>query len=133
GRLLDKFGVSYDLSIKEIVETIVLVAVDGTYAGYITIADKTKADAPLAVKRLRELGVKRLVMLSGDKDSIVQKVAKELQLDEAYGGLLPQDKVAHVEKLKAEGRMVAFVGDGINDAPVITLADVGMAMGGLGS
>ncbi|MBB6613043.1 cadmium-translocating P-type ATPase [Pontibacter sp. Tf4] len=133
GRLLEKFKVSYDPSVKEIVETIVLVAVDGVYAGYITIADKTKADAPLAVKRMRELGVKKLVMLSGDKDSIVQKVAKELQLDEAYGGLLPQDKVAHVEKLKAEGRTVAFVGDGINDAPVITLADVGMAMGGLGS
>ncbi|MBJ6120075.1 cadmium-translocating P-type ATPase [Pontibacter sp. BT310] len=133
GRLLDKFAVTYDPSIKEIVETIVLVAVDGAYAGYITIADKTKEDAPLAVKRMRELGVKKLVMLSGDKDSIVQKVAKELQLDEAYGGLLPQDKVAHVEKLKAEGRTVAFVGDGINDAPVITLADVGMAMGGLGS
>jgi Zn2+/Cd2+-exporting ATPase len=132
-RLLEKFNVSYDPSLKEIVETMVLVAVDGIYAGYITIADKTKADAPLAVQRMRELGVKKLVMLSGDKDSIVQKVAKELQLDAAYGGLLPQDKVTHVEKLKAEGRMVAFVGDGINDAPVITLADVGMAMGGLGS
>jgi Zn2+/Cd2+-exporting ATPase len=132
-RLLEKFKVSYDPSLKEIVETIVLVAVDGVYAGYITIADKIKEDAPLAVKRVRQLGVKKLVMLSGDKDSIVQKVAKELQLDEAYGGLLPQDKVAHVEKLKAQGHMVAFVGDGINDAPVITLADVGMAMGGLGS
>ncbi|EJF10779.1 heavy metal translocating P-type ATPase [Pontibacter sp. BAB1700] len=132
-RLLDKYNVPYDPSLKEIVETIVIVAVDGTYAGYITIADKTKEDAPLAVKRMRELGVKRLVMLSGDKDSIVQEVAAELKLDAAYGGLLPQDKVSHVEKLKAEGRTVAFVGDGINDAPVITLADVGMAMGGLGS
>ncbi|MFB9865566.1 heavy metal translocating P-type ATPase [Rufibacter immobilis] len=133
GRLLEKYNVLYDQSVNEIVETIVLVAVEGTYAGYITIADKTKEDAPLAVTRMRELGVKKLVMLSGDKDSIVQKVARELQLDEAHGSLLPQDKVSHVEKLKAEGRMVAFVGDGINDAPVITLADVGMAMGGLGS
>ncbi|WP_240676152.1 heavy metal translocating P-type ATPase [Botryobacter ruber] len=133
GRLLEKFNVSYDAKLKEIVETIVLVAVDGQYAGYITIADKTKADAPQAVQRMRALGVKKLVMLSGDKDTIVQKVAGELQLDEAYGGLLPQDKVAQVEKLKAEGRTVAFVGDGINDAPVITLADVGMAMGALGS
>jgi Zn2+/Cd2+-exporting ATPase len=132
-RLLDKFNVSYDPSVREIVETIVLVAVDGKYAGYITIADKTKEDAPLAIQRMRELGVKKLVMLSGDNDSIVQKVAKELQLDEAYGGLLPQDKVSKVEELKAEGRTVAFVGDGINDAPVITLADVGIAMGGLGS
>ncbi|QCR25260.1 MULTISPECIES: heavy metal translocating P-type ATPase [Pontibacter] len=132
-RLLDKYSIVYDSSVKEIVETIVLVAVDGTYAGYITIADKVKEDAPLAVRRMRELGVNKLVMLSGDKESIVQKVAGELQLDEAYGGLLPQDKVSEVEKLKAEGRTVAFVGDGINDAPVITLADVGMAMGGLGS
>jgi Zn2+/Cd2+-exporting ATPase len=133
GRLLDKYSVPYDPKLKEIVETIVVVAVDGAYAGYITIADKTKEDAPLAIERMRKLGIKRLVMLSGDKDSIVQKVASELKLDEAYGGLLPQDKVSHVEKLKAEGRTVAFVGDGINDAPVITLADVGMAMGGLGS
>ncbi|MBF9252226.1 cadmium-translocating P-type ATPase [Pontibacter sp. 172403-2] len=132
-RLLDKYHIPYDPSLKDIVETIVLVAVDGAYAGYITIADKIKEDAPLAVKRMRELGVKKLVMLSGDKDSIVQQVAKELQLDEAYGGLLPQDKVSKVEKLKAKGNTVAFVGDGINDAPVITLADVGMAMGGLGS
>ena len=133
GRLLQKYNVAYDPSLKEIVETIVLVAVEGQYAGYITIADKTKEDAPLAVQRMRELGVKKLVMLSGDKDTIVQKVARELQLDEAHGGLLPQDKVKMVEALKAEGRTVAFVGDGINDAPVITLADVGMAMGGLGS
>lgn len=133
GRLLEMYNVEYDLSLKEIVETIVLVAVDGQYAGYIIIADKIKEDTPLAIKRMRELGVKQLVMLSGDKDSIVQKVARELQLDEAYGSLLPQDKVSKVEKLKAEGKTVAFVGDGINDAPVLTLADVGMAMGGLGS
>ncbi|ARS34621.1 heavy metal translocating P-type ATPase [Pontibacter actiniarum] len=133
GRLLDKYNVRYEPGLNEIVETIVMVAVDGAYAGYITIADKTKADAPQAIQRMRKLGVKRLVMLSGDKDTIVQKVARELQLDAAYGGLLPQDKVRKVEELKAEGRTVAFVGDGINDAPVITLADVGMAMGGLGS
>ncbi|MDX5423015.1 MAG: cadmium-translocating P-type ATPase [Hymenobacteraceae bacterium] len=132
-RLLERFGILYDPSLKEIVETIVVVAADGTYAGYITIADKVKEDAPLAVSQMRELGVKKLVMLSGDKDSIVQKVAGELKLDEAHGGLLPQDKVSQVEKFKAEGRTVAFVGDGINDAPVITFADVGMAMGGLGS
>ncbi len=82
---------------------------------------------------MRELGIKKLIMLSGDKDSIVQQVASELKLDEAYGGLLPQDNVSKVEALKAQGRTVAFVGDGINDAPVITLADVGLAMGGLGS
>ncbi|WP_276496210.1 heavy metal translocating P-type ATPase [Pontibacter litorisediminis] len=132
-RLLEKYEVTYDPAVRDIVETIVLVAVDGEYAGYITIADKIKEDAPLAVQRMRELGVKKLVMLSGDKGSIVQKVASELKLDETYGGLLPQDKVSKVEELKAKGHTVAFVGDGINDAPVITLADVGMAMGGLGS
>jgi Zn2+/Cd2+-exporting ATPase len=133
GRLLQKFGIAYDAALDKIVETIVLVAVDGQYAGYITIADKIKEDAAQAVSKMRALGIKKLVMLSGDKDSIVQQVASELKLDEAYGGLLPQDKVSKVEALKAAGRTVAFVGDGINDAPVITLADVGLAMGGLGS
>ncbi|GAB3540013.1 heavy metal translocating P-type ATPase [Pontibacter brevis] len=133
GKLLRQHGVTYDASIDAVPETTVLVAVDGSYAGHLVIADKVKADAAAAVKALRRQGVKRLVMLSGDKDAIVQKLAKELQLDEAYGGLLPQDKVAKVEELKAQQRKVAFVGDGINDAPVITLSDVGMAMGGLGS
>ncbi|MFD3001500.1 heavy metal translocating P-type ATPase [Pontibacter toksunensis] len=133
GKLLRQFRVKYDISIDAVPETTVLVAVDGSYVGHIVIADKLKADAAEAVKALRKQGVKRLVMLSGDKDAIVQKVAQELQLDEAYGGLLPQDKVAKVEELKAQQRKVAFVGDGINDAPVITLSDVGMAMGGLGS
>ncbi|HEY4652396.1 MAG TPA: HAD-IC family P-type ATPase, partial [Pontibacter sp.] len=132
-RLLAKYGIAYDPAVDTIVETTVLVAVDGVYAGYITIADKVKEDAAVAVQRLRELNVKKLVMLSGDKEAIVQKVAGELKLDAAFGGLLPQDKVTKVEELKAAGSTVAFVGDGINDAPVITLADVGMAMGGLGS
>ena len=132
-RLLEKFGVSYDPALAALVETIVVVAVEGTYAGYVTIADQLKEDAAAAIKQLHHLGIKTTIMLSGDKDSIVQKVARELNIDKAYGGLLPQDKVKHVEALKAEGRRVAFVGDGINDAPVITLADVGMAMGGLGS
>ncbi|WP_162054929.1 heavy metal translocating P-type ATPase [Pontibacter pamirensis] len=133
GKLLRQSGVSYNASIDAIPDTTVLVAIDGSYAGHLIIADKIKSDAAAAVKALRSLGIKRLVMLSGDKDSIVQKVAKELQLDEAYGGLLPQDKVTKVEELKAQQKKVAFVGDGINDAPVITLSDVGIAMGGLGS
>jgi Cd2+/Zn2+-exporting ATPase len=130
---MKKFNVAYDPQLESIVETIVLVAVDRQFAGYITIADQVKADAKQAVASLRSLGVNKLVMLSGDKNSIVQKVAGILALDEAYGELLPQDKVAKVETLKRGGRTVAFVGDGINDAPVIALADVGMAMGGLGS
>lgn len=133
GKLLRKFHIPYDEQIDAIVETIVLVAIDGRYAGYITIADQVKVDARKAVDALHALGVNKLVMLSGDKPSIVEKVAKTLSIDQAFGGLLPQDKVAKVEELKQQGHTVAFVGDGINDAPVITLADVGMAMGGLGS
>ncbi len=132
-KLLRKFNVAYDPQIDTIVESIVLVAIDGKFAGYITIADKIKSDALTAIKQLRGLGVKNIVMLSGDKESIVQKVATTLNIDKAYGGLLPEDKVSKVEELKRQGKMVAFVGDGINDAPVIALADVGMAMGGLGS
>ena len=133
GKLLRQHGVSYDETIDAIPDTTVLVAINGSYAGHIVIADKLKADAVAAVKAMRRQGVKHLIMLSGDKEAIVQKVAKELQLDAAYGSLLPQDKVAKVEALKAQQRKVAFVGDGINDAPVITLSDVGIAMGGLGS
>lgn len=133
GKLMHKFSIAYDRQIDEIVDTIVLVAIDGKFAGYITIADQIKADAVQAIKTLHSLGIKDIVMLSGDKDSIVQKIAKELGIDLAFGGLLPEDKVNKVEGLKKQGKTVAFIGDGINDAPVITLADVGMAMGGLGS
>ncbi|WP_246343465.1 heavy metal translocating P-type ATPase [Adhaeribacter radiodurans] len=133
GKLLKKFQVAYPAEIDSIVESIVLVAINNQYAGYITIADKIKEDAQAAVARLHQLGIKTIVMLSGDKDSIVQKVATSLQIDQAFGGLLPEDKVTHVEALKKQGKTVAFVGDGINDAPVIALADVGLAMGGLGS
>ncbi|WP_247236763.1 heavy metal translocating P-type ATPase [Telluribacter sp. SYSU D00476] len=132
-RLLDKFGIHYNPALHQVVETIVLVAVDGRYAGYVTIADQVKEDAQRAVRALHAMGVRRVVMLSGDKDSIVQKVASSLQIDIAYGDLLPEDKVARVEELQNQGATVAFVGDGINDAPVISLADVGVAMGGLGS
>lgn len=132
-KLLKKFNVTYDPKIEDIVETIVVVAIDQQYAGYITIADAIKEDAASAIAQLREYGIKSIVMLSGDKDSIVQKVAGQLKIDQAYGGLLPQDKVSKVEELKKQGNKVAFVGDGINDAPVITLADVGIAMGALGS
>ena len=133
GKLLRQQGVVYDAAIDAIPETTVLVAIDGAFAGYLVIADKVKADAAAAVIAMRRQGVKNLIMLSGDKEAIVQKVAKELQLDAAFGGLLPQDKVSKVEELKAQQKKVAFVGDGINDAPVITLSDVGVAMGGLGS
>ncbi|MBL7921183.1 MAG: cadmium-translocating P-type ATPase [Bacteroidia bacterium] len=131
-KLLKKFNIAYDKEIESIVETIVVVAVNNKYAGYITIADEIKDDAPQAIKEMHSLNIKT-VMLSGDKQSVVNSVAKTLGIDEAYGDLLPENKVEKVQTLKDEGRTIAFVGDGVNDAPVIALADAGIAMGGLGS
>lgn len=117
-----------------IVESIVMVSIEGKSAGYVIIADELKDDAHEAIKQIRESGISKIIMLSGDKDSITQQVAKEMGVDWAKGGLLPQDKLKEVEKLMSEniGR-VAFIGDGINDAPVLDASDVGIAMGGLGS
>lgn len=131
-KLLKKFDIVFDSGLEQIVETIVVVAIDGKYAGYITIADDIKEDAEQAIKDLHRLGIKT-VMLSGDKQSIVNKVAKTLSIDEAFGDLLPEHKVKKVQALKDQKRTLAFVGDGVNDAPVIALADAGIAMGGLGS
>lgn len=134
GKLMKKFGISYDAQIDEIVESIVLVGIDGKFAGYITIADKIKEDAANSIQLMKENGVQQTLMLSGDKDSIVQKVAKELNITNAFGGLLPEGKVEKLEELKRNPEnVIAFVGDGINDAPVLALADVGIAMGGMGS
>ncbi|GAL00542.1 heavy metal translocating P-type ATPase [Olleya sp. Hel_I_94] len=117
-----------------IVQSIVMVGIDGKFAGYVTIADELKEDAHQAIKEIRASGIIKIIMLSGDKDSITQQVAKELGIDWAKGGLLPEDKLNEVEKLKAQpGTKVAFIGDGINDAPVLAASDVGIAMGGLGS
>jgi len=132
-KLLKKYNVAYPPEIDQLVDSIVVVAVGGQYAGYLTVADEIKEDAAQAVRELKAQGVTTIVMLSGDKDAIVQRVAKELGITEAHGGLLPEDKAAHVERLKAAGHRLAFVGDGVNDAPVVALADVGIAMGGLGS
>ncbi len=133
-KLLDKFGITYDAVVKDIVETIVVAAIDGKYAGYITIADKLKDDAKSAVAAMKAAGISKTVMLSGDKSSITKKVGSEVGVDEAFGDLLPENKVEKVEALKADKtRVIAFVGDGINDAPVLALSDVGIAMGGLGS
>lgn len=131
-KLLDKFGIVYPSEVKDIVESIVLVGIDQSYAGYITVADEIKEDSKEAIEQLHAMGIKT-VMLSGDKTSIVDKVAKELKIDTAFGNLLPDDKVRHVEELKKQGRKIAFTGDGINDAPVLALSDAGLAMGGLGS
>ncbi|MHB1107547.1 MAG: heavy metal translocating P-type ATPase [Lutibacter sp.] len=133
-KLLEKFEISYDEKLNSNTETIVVIAINKIFAGYITIADTLKVDAKKAIIALHNIkNIKEVVMLSGDNQAVVDKIAKQLGIDKAIGELLPEDKITEVEKLKAAGRTIAFVGDGINDAPVITIADVGMAMGGLGS
>ena len=131
-KLLKKYNINYPTEIEKIVDTIVVVAINNQYAGYITIADEIKEDAVQAVKDMHSLNIKT-VMLSGDKQSVVNEVAKKVGIDEAYGDLLPEGKVEKVQQLKNEGKHIAFVGDGVNDAPVVALADAGIAMGGLGS
>jgi len=116
--------------------TIIHVAINGIYAGHIVISDRVKEDSVEAISQLKKLGVRRTVMLTGDREAIGQKVAHELNLDEYHAELLPASKVEHVERLlkeKETSKSLAFVGDGINDAPVLARADVGIAMGGLGS
>ena len=116
--------------------TIVHVAIDGEYAGHIVISDQLKADAVKAIESLKQLGVSKTIMLSGDKREVVEQVAEQTKVTEYYAELLPADKVKHVERLIADknaGETIAFVGDGINDAPVLARADVGIAMGALGS
>ena len=119
---------------ESIVESIVLVAIDNQFAGYVVIADELKEDAKETITDLHKVGIKNIMMLSGDKDSITQQVAKELNIENAKGGLLPEDKLKEVEILKKNPEnKVAFIGDGINDAPVLAVSNVGIAMGGLGS
>lgn len=131
--LLQSFGIPYPDELDKIVETTVVLAIDSIYKGYVTISDEVKDDAELAINNLHKAGVKTM-MLSGDKDSLTQNIARKLGIDSAFGGLLPEGKVEKLEALKKNPKeVVAFVGDGINDAPVLALSDVGMAMGGLGS
>lgn len=131
-KLLNKFNVSYDVDPAKIVYTVIAFAYDNKFAGYLTIADNIKEDAQLTVDTLKELGI-NITMLSGDKNTVVQFVAQKLGIPNAFGDLLPEDKVDKVKELKGKNETVAFVGDGVNDAPVVALSDVGIAMGGLGS
>lgn len=131
-KLLDKLNITYAKQIGKSAFTIIAVAIDQKYVGHFLIADQIKSDAAKTVADLKQLGV-RTVMLSGDKDSVVEAVAKELKIQESYGDLLPENKVQKMEGLKRNNLKIAFVGDGVNDAPVVTLADAGIAMGGLGS
>jgi Cd2+/Zn2+-exporting ATPase len=129
---MKKFDITFDAEIENIPFTIVVIAIDKKYAGYFLIADEIKEDAKQAIASLHKINIKT-VMLSGDKQTVVDAVAKELNIDLAHGDLLPEQKVEKVEELKFQNLKVAFVGDGVNDAPVIALADAGIAMGGLGS
>lgn len=133
-RLMKKMNIAY--SKEELIGTIIHVAINNVYAGYIVIADELKSDSDRAIKELKSNGIKRTVMLTGDTENTGLKVAKELGIDKTYTQLLPQDKVKRLESIISENSSlgkVAFVGDGINDAPVLARADVGIAMGGLGS
>ena len=133
-KLMEEYNIDYIKSND--IGTVIYIAIDKKYAGSITISDKIKDDAYKAVKEFRRNNVKKIVMLTGDREEISKNVSKELKLDKYYAELLPQDKVKKVESLMQEksidGKLV-FIGDGINDAPVLALSDIGVAMGGLGS
>jgi Cd2+/Zn2+-exporting ATPase len=131
-KLMDKFSIHYDIDPTTIVYTLIAIAYDKKFVGYLTIADSIKEDAQFTVEKLKALGVKT-TMLSGDKSTVVKFVADKLGITNAYGDLLPGDKVNMIKEIIARNETVAFVGDGVNDAPVVALSDVGIAMGGLGS
>ena len=131
-KLLDKFSIPYDVDQTSIVYTLIAIAYDKRFAGYLTIADSIKEDAQMTIVELKEMGV-QTTMLSGDKNTVVQFVAQKLGIPNAFGDLLPEDKVNKIKEIIARNETVAFVGDGVNDAPVIALSNVGIAMGGLGS
>jgi len=133
-KLMEENGVKFK-SINSI-GTPVFTAIDGDYAGYILVSDEIKPDAIEAISRLKDIGINKTVMLTGDKKQVAEQIAEKIGINEVYAELLPVKKVEIIEKLlsqKSKGKMVAFVGDGINDAPVLARADVGIAMGGLGS
>lgn len=132
-KLLEREGVAYPAELASVPETIVACAEDGRYEGCLFLADTLKDDACRAVSQLRQNGVGRVEILSGDKQALVDRVAGELKVDKGYGDLLPEGKVSHIDEARRGGRKVAFVGDGINDAPVLALSDVGIAMGALGA
>ena len=131
-KLMDKFSIQYDIDPASIVYTLIAIAYDKIFIGYLTIADSIKEDAQITIDKLKALGVKT-TMLSGDKSTVVKFVADKLGITNAYGDLLPEDKVNIVKELIAKNETVCFVGDGVNDAPVVALSNVGIAMGGLGS
>jgi len=132
-RLFGQLGIACPPEADRPAGTVVLAALDGRYAGLFVLGDRLRPDAARTVAALKKAGVSRVVMLSGDRQAAVDAVARQLGIAEAYGDLLPADKVQRLEALRAPGRTVAFAGDGINDAPVLARADVGLAMGGRGA
>ncbi len=133
-KLLQTEEVAYPRQLNSISATIIACAVDDEYCGYVAFADTLKPDAIEAVSELKRLGIDKIVMLSGDRNEIVAKYAEKVGITESHGEMLPQDKAAYVEQMASTpGRGIAFVGDGMNDAPVLALSNVGVAMGGLGS
>ena len=131
-KLLDQFNIKYDSKVENEVNTLLAIAFDNQYVGYLTIADKIKEDAQITVDLLKSMKIE-ITMLSGDKANVVKNVADQLGISNSFGDLLPEDKVNKIKEIKAKGNIVAFVGDGVNDAPVVALSDIGIAMGGLGS
>lgn len=133
-KLLEKYKIKFNKS--ECIGTILYVAIDNKYAGYIVIADKEKVDSAKTIKELKANNIKQIIMLTGDRKNVGEAVAKQLGIDEVYTELLPDEKVKKIEELlhkKSENGKVAFVGDGINDSPVLAISDIGIAMGGLGA
>ncbi|MGM9837912.1 MAG: heavy metal translocating P-type ATPase [Paludibacteraceae bacterium] len=136
GKLMERIGAQWHACSAQAQGTTIHIAIDGQYAGHIVIADRIKQDSQQAIADLRQLGVRHTVMLTGDHEAVAQSVAQETGISEYHADLLPQDKVAHIERLLSEkkpNKTLAFVGDGINDAPVLARADIGIAMGALGS
>ena len=131
GKLMDQVGAAWHEC--HLPGTVIHIAEDSRYMGHIVISDQLKPDAAEAIRKLKARGITETVMLTGDTEKVAKAVAEQLGVDRVYAGLLPAQKVEQVEKLLAEGRRVAFVGDGINDAPVLSRADVGIAMGAMGS
>lgn len=133
-RILRKEGISYPQSLDEAKDTLIACAINGKFEGYVTFSDEIKPEAAEAIKELRDMGLKEMVILSGDNQKKVDEVASQMGLTQAKGELLPEGKSEYVRKsIEDEGKKIAYVGDGINDAPVLALSNVGIAMGGLGA
>ena len=132
-KLLEKHAIAVPSHLTSLASTLVVCAYNDEYVGHIVLEDELKDDTEQLVEALNAVGVHKTVVLSGDKQALVESIAQSIGIEEAHGNLLPEGKVAHLERLKTDANAVAFVGDGINDAPVLAVSDVGVAMGAMGS